>query len=323
MPAISASAPGKVILFGEHAVVYGHPAIAVPVDKVKARAIVQADPRGGPGEVRIQAPGINLDSLLSDLPKENPLAFAVRGVLSHLGINLPPACEIRITSTIPVASGMGSGAAVSVAVVRAFSAFMGSPMRDEEVSALAYEVECIYHGTPSGIDNTVVTYAVPVYFAREHPIETLAVPKPFTLLIGDTGISSPTSIAVGDVRQAWQKNPTLYEHCFSAIGEISRRARQWIESGNLQALGALMNDNHALLQKIGVSSPELDRMVEAAISAGASGAKLSGAGRGGNMIALATPEDAPDIARALYNVGASNVIITEVRGPTTSRDVAG
>jgi mevalonate kinase len=323
MPAIAASAPGKVILFGEHAVVYGHPAIAVPVDKVMARAAVQANPRGTSGEVRILAPAINLDSQLKDLPSENPLAFAVRGVLSRLGINRPPACEIRITSTIPIASGMGSGVAVSVAVIRAVSAFMGSPMPDNEVSELAYEVERIYHGTPSGIDNTVVTYAVPVYFARGRPLETLAVPAPFTVVIGDTGISSPTSIAVGDVRRAWQENTVQYEQWFTDIGEISQRARQCIEAGKPQELGSLMTQNHALLQQIGVSSPELDRLVEVAISAGASGAKLSGAGRGGNMIALAGSADASEISRALLEAGASHVIVTEVKVPQAVRIASG
>jgi mevalonate kinase len=108
--------------------------------------------------MHIQAPAIGLDASLNDLPPEHPVAAAVNGVLSTLGATRPPACSLRITSTIPVASGLGSGAAVSVAIIRALSAFLGHPLRDEQVSALAFEVEKLHHGTPSGIDNTVITY---------------------------------------------------------------------------------------------------------------------------------------------------------------------
>ena len=109
MPAISATAPGKIILFGEHAVVYGRPAIAVPVQQVRARVVVTARPRGQPGEVRVLAPDIGLDARLADLSENQPLAKVIRSVLSALGISFPPACTVRVTSTIPVAAGMGSG----------------------------------------------------------------------------------------------------------------------------------------------------------------------------------------------------------------------
>ncbi|MBN1148999.1 MAG: hypothetical protein JXA78_17205, partial [Anaerolineales bacterium] len=141
MPAIYATAPGKVILFGEHAVVYGRPAIAAPLNQLKARAAVSADPRAAPGTLRIQAPDVNLDALLDELPADHPLARAVSCVLAELGIQRPPACKLRITSSIPLAAGLGSGAAVSVAIIRALSAFLGRPLPAERVSALAYEVE--------------------------------------------------------------------------------------------------------------------------------------------------------------------------------------
>src|SRR5512146_2592486 len=118
MPAITATAPGKIILFGEHAVVYGRPAIAVPVNGVRARVVVSANPRGGPGEVRIQAPDIHLDAQARNLPPEHPIRSAVWSVFSALGISHPPALNLRVTSTIPLAAGLGSGAAVSVAIIR-------------------------------------------------------------------------------------------------------------------------------------------------------------------------------------------------------------
>jgi len=119
-------------------------------------------------------------------------------------------------------------------------------------------------------------------------------------------------IAVGDVRKAWESNPVQYENIFAQNGQISQEIRQSIENGKIEEIGLLMNENHALLQKIDVSSPELDRLVTAAMSAGALGAKLSGGGRGGNMIALATPENAARVADALIASGAPRTIINEV-----------
>jgi len=312
MPAITATAPGKIILLGEHAVVYGQPAIAVPVTQVRARAILTANPRAKPGSLRIQAPNIGLEADLDELGPDHPLAAAVRLVLKELGIEQPPACTLRITSTIPVAAGLGSGAAVSVALIRALSAFLGKPIQGERLSSLTFEIEKLHHGTPSGIDNTVITYAKPVFFIKGETIETLDVPHPFTILIGDTGIASPTAAAVGDVRRAWQADPITYEGIFAAIGQIARSGRIAIETGQIESLGLLMDENQELLKKLKVSSPELEALVDAARQAGAAGAKLSGGGRGGNMIALVSNQNASRVAQALGGAGAKQVIQTEV-----------
>ena len=315
MPAYSASAPGKIILFGEHAVVYGFPAIAAPVLQVRAKAIASADPRGIPGTVRLKALDLGLETTLADLPVEHPLAAVLWKAAAAMQLSHIPACSIQVSSSIPMAGGMGSSAAVSVAILRAFSALVGHPLSDEQVSQLAYEVEVIQHGTPSGIDNTVITYARPVYFIKGKPIETLQVKRPFTLVIGDTGVQSPTADVVNDVRQAWEKAPDQVEGIFEHIGAIATAAREAIQQGSVEALGPLMEENQALLRKLGVSSAELDGLVETAHSAGAAGAKLSGAGRGGNMIALATLENGEEIARALKEAGAVRTIITEIRTP--------
>jgi mevalonate kinase len=261
-----------------------------------------------------------LETTLGELPDADPLAVAIQGTLGELGIDRPPALTVRITSTIPVAAGLGSGAAVSVAVIRGVSAFLGHPLKAERVSALAYEVEKVHHGTPSGIDNTVVTYAMPVYFVRETTpgsglsarIETFKVERPFTVVIGDTGVASPTAITVGDVREAREKDPLGYEAMFEAIERMVESAREAIESGRTEALGPLMDENQAVLAEMGVSSPELERLVEAARQAGARGAKLSGGGRGGNMIALAPEGEARQIAGALEEAGAVRTIVSTV-----------
>ncbi len=317
MPAFTATAPGKIILFGEHAVVYGRPAIAVPVASVKARAVVSADLRAAPGQVRLQAPDIGLEANLDKLPETHPLAAAARAVLAALGLNRSPACLLRVTSTIPVASGLGSGAAVTVALARAYSAFLGQPLSDEQVSALTFEIEKLHHGTPSGIDNTVITYAMPVYFQRradEAPlIETFNVPQPFQVVIGDTGVHSPTAVSVGDVRKAWLVDTERYECLFDEIGSISQAARKAIEAGQPFDLGPLMDENQVLLRQTGVSSPELDRLVQAAKSGGALGAKLSGGGRGGNMIALVEDRAVSGVVQALQEAGAVRCLVTQVK----------
>ena len=306
----SSSAPGKIILFGEHAVVYGRPALAVPVTQVQATATVSENSRGG---VWIEAPNIALSSALSQLAPDHPLVAVINSVFSTLSITRPPACTVYLQSTIPVASGLGSGAAVSVAIIRALSAFLGQPLSDPQVNGLAFQAEKLYHGTPSGIDNTVVTYARPVYFVKGQPIKTFRVGASFTLVIGDTGISAPTKESVGAVRRLREADPTRWEKVFSQVGEIVWDARQAIERGDTAALGTLMDANHALLQEMTVSCAELDLLTEAAHKAGALGAKLSGGGRGGNMIALVLKEKASTMAETLLAAGAKRTIITTVR----------
>ena len=302
-------APGKIILFGEHAVVYGRPALAVPVTQVHADVEVTDSARPG---IWIDAPEVDLQAELNTLPSDHPLATVIHSFLFLWRVSPFPNLEIKITATIPVASGLGSGAAVTVALARALAAHLDRPMTDEELNAFAYEIEKLHHGTPSGIDNSVVTYVRPVYFVRGQPIETFNVGEPFTIVIADTGISAPTRESVGDVRRLWMEEPSRWERIFDKIGDISSAARRAIEAGTLNTLGELMNENHTLLQTLTVSSPELDRLVETARKAGALGAKLSGGGRGGNMIALVPMKIAETVSFSLREAGAKNTIITNV-----------
>ena len=304
-----ASASGKIILFGEHAVVFGRPALAVPVRQVHADVEVQASSRPG---IWIEAPEVDLHAELNTLPSDHPVASVIHNFLFLWRVSPFPNLDIRIDSTIPVASGLGSGAAVTVALTRALASHLEHSITDEEVNAFAYEIEKLHHGTPSGIDNTVITYASPVYFIKGKPIETFRVGKPFTIVIGDTGIHAPTKESVGDVRKLWEANGPQWENVFDRVGEIARTAREVIEKGDTDKMGQLMDQNHALLQEMTVSSRELDTLVAAARQAGALGAKMSGGGRGGNMIALVPPELAGRVSESLLQAGAQSVIITRV-----------
>jgi len=305
---ITASAPGKIILFGEHAVVYGRPAIAAPVTQVQAQVSIEKSSGG----LTIRATDQNQIYRYAEIEPTHPLGTIVQLTLAALGVATPPDAILTITSSIPIASGLGSGAAVSTAIARALAAYYGQALNATIISQLVYQVEKIHHGTPSGIDNTVIAYAQPVYFVRDKVLETFNVPSPFKIAIGDTGIGSPTRIAVGDVRTAWQADPTKFEKLFDGCGRIADQARSVIESGKPEGLGALMNENQTLLRELTVSSPDLERLIEAALKGGALGAKLSGGGRGGNMIALVTDASEESVKSALLHAGAKRVITTTV-----------
>jgi mevalonate kinase len=193
-----ASAPGKIILFGEHAVVYGRPALAVPVMQVYADVDVSDSSDRG---IWIESPAVKLRAELNTLPFTHPIAATINNLFFLLRTSPFPNLNIKISSTIPVASGLGSGAAVTIALTRALSSHLRRAMKDEDVNAFTYDIERLHHGTPSGIDNTVITYAKPVYFVKGQPIETFKVGQPFTFVIADTGIPAPTNESVGDVRR--------------------------------------------------------------------------------------------------------------------------
>ncbi|MBN2256890.1 MAG: mevalonate kinase [Anaerolineaceae bacterium] len=312
MPAIYAYAPGKVILTGEHAVVYGRPAIAVPVHEVRVRAAIQANPTDSKGTVHILAPDISLDTVLNDMPADHPMSIIFREVQKELGIEHLPALTLTVTSTIPIAAGLGSGAAISVAISRVLSSFLGAPLPEESISRIAFETDHFYHGTPSGIDNTVISYGRMVFFIRGKPIEMLANPLAFTLVIADSGKKSLTGKVVHDLRTRVEIDPARYQAIFDRSEIISRSAREAIEQGDHTRLGTLLSDNHFLLQQLAVSTAHLDLLVKTAMEAGALGAKLSGAGCGGNIIALVDANSAKSIASALRSAGAVNTIITTV-----------
>ncbi|MGQ9550085.1 MAG: mevalonate kinase [Roseiflexus sp.] len=309
-----ASAPGKIILCGEHAVVYGRPAIALPLADVRARVIITPGMLGS--GICFDAPDLGRRWLIASAPHD-PLSELTLATLRRFGVPDMPDIKIAITSDIPIASGMGSGAAIATAIVRALASAFRRDLSAAEVSALVYESEQRYHGTPSGIDNTVIAYEQAIWFQRRseppHQIEPLAIALPFVLLIGDTGVRSATRLPVGEVRRRWAENPSRYEALFDAVADIVHQVRRALSKGDRAALGSLLDHNQALLEEIGVSSPELERLIAAARRAGAHGAKLSGGGWGGVMIALVEPEIAQQVREALQAAGAARVVETVVR----------
>lgn len=326
-PLAEATAPGKVILFGEHAVVYGRPALAAPVTGLRARAVVVAGdglagdgltevaPAGDGADMRLIAADLGRATTLSAARTDNPLAATVRLVERHAGRPLPRGVTLTVTSAIPIASGLGSGAAIAVAVIRALGVLGQLPLTREDVSALAYEIERLHHGTPSGIDNTVIAFEQPVYFVRQSPanhIEPFRPARPLRLVIADTGVHSATKDVVGDVRRRWEADRARFEAIFDACGRLADAGRTALEAGDLAEVGRLMTANHEQLVAMTVSSAALDRLVEVALGAGALGAKLSGAGRGGNLIALVDAAGEAEVCAALQAAGAARLFRSDV-----------
>lgn len=313
------SAPGKAILVGEHAVVYGLPAIAIPLAGVRARASSRAADQ--PLTIfaeDLPRPPLTLQAVQAD-PKD-PLALMAWLTMRRLGVERVQG-EIRISSEIPIASGLGSGAAVSAALGRAIARMLSADISDDDLSRLVFEVEKLHHGTPSGIDNTVVVHEKPLYFVKDRPPAFVDIASPLRFVLADSGIAALTRDAVADVRALRQSQPAATARIFAAIGEIVNEARGCIERGDRLRLGELMTANHRLLGALSVSSAALDRLVAAALKAGALGAKLSGGGRGGVIVAL-SDEDAVDrLCQALYEAGAKRVMQT-VAGPGSHHDDA-
>jgi mevalonate kinase len=232
-------------------------------------------------------------------------------LLDHLH-RTPPDANITLRSDIPLASGMGSGAAITTALFRLLLDSLDTSLPNDQLNDLVYEVEKIHHGTPSGVDNTVIVFEQPIYFTRGKPIERLNIAKPFSLLIADTGISASTKIAVADVRSLYNADMQSVAKLLDSIGELVAGGRNAIESGDFSTLGSIMNENHKQLQSLTVSSSELDRLVNVAQSVGALGAKLSGGGRGGNMIALVSADKVAYVQAQLLAAGAVKVYQTVV-----------
>jgi mevalonate kinase len=322
-------APGKILLVGEHAVVYGHPAIAIPLRGVRARAEVELTRNGeielasdelprlsaGAGTAPGRRGGEEASGPGQDRASERlaPLVRLAGSVLEVFG-EQKQGLRIRVHSTIPMRRGMGSGAAVAVALVRGICGALGRRLDVDQVWELALEAEREFHGNPSGVDCAVVARGEPIYFVRGKPPQEISVgANHFRFVVADTGIESPTAGVVEEVRSARERERARFDSYFWELGSMASVAREAIRSGASTELGVCMTQAHSILQRVGVSCPELDRLVEVALRNGALGAKLSGAGRGGAMIALLEDEaDEEALATQLRLAGAESTITTSL-----------
>jgi hydroxymethylglutaryl-CoA reductase len=290
---------GKIILFGEHAVVYGSRSIAAPVPLAIRARVVDSD-----DGVWLVIPRWGVEQPLRSDPKvrhsfEEPAAT----ILEELGLT-DRAMRIEVYPEIPRAMGLGGSAAVAVAIIRALDRHFELGLSNDEINDLAFRCEKVAHGTPSGIDNTVATFGQPLLYRKGEPprIEPLEFPEPITFVIGMTGVESLTAKMVARVREGREKNGDVYNTIFKGIDALTLQAIEAIKRHDLPRLGELMNVCQGLLNGLQVSSWELEELIQIARENGALGAKLTGGGGGGSMIALC-PDNSAEVMRAMRAAG--------------------
>jgi mevalonate kinase len=307
---VVASAPAKVILFGEHFVVYGEPALVVAIDK---RAYVKVENRSDK-RLCLRSTKLNLAGYFENgiftieqgdakegKLKFEPVMMVVEKVLEKYGEKV--GLNVEINSTVPVGAGLGSSAAIVAAATAAVGTLLNVKMPREDAFRIALEAEKTVHGTPSGIDPAVATFGGTLLFQIDTGFKPLDVAIDIPLVIGDTGVERSTRSQVEKVRETREKYPQVVEPMMEAAREIVLRAIEALKENDLETLGGLMNMNHALLYGIGVSAESLEWLIHAARKAGALGAKLTGAGGGGCMIALSRKETLEQVLEAVQRAG--------------------
>ena len=300
----SGGAHAKAILLGEHAAVYGAPALAIPLHGLGVAA--QAAP----------ATGIHLESELFSGPAYDaparlwPVLTAVRAALDQQ--DAVTGTIVRIRSSIPYERGLGSSAAVAAAVVRAIADLAQQPLSPESLYGIVQEAERVAHGNPSGLDARAVTATSPIRF-QQGAAAPVAVGRSLVFTLADSGASGSTARAVAQVRERRSTDRAGTDTLISRIAELTEAAAEDLTHGDAPALGQRMNQTHELLTTLGVSDQRLDALVSAARAAGSAGAKLTGGGQGGCIIALADDaEHAEELGRALRGAGAPRTWTTTV-----------
>lgn len=302
---VEASAPGKMILFGEHSVVYGKPAVVLAIDR---RAKVYAEKRTDK-KIFIDADNLGFSGYF-----EGDEYHAVRGkawrgrnlaalnvsarkTMEYLGVE--GGVNLKVRSMIPIAVGLGSSAAICVTTVSAVERLFDAGLKNEEISKLAFEGETIIHGKPSGVDNNVSTYGGVLSYDKENGIKRHKLEKNIPFIIGNTKKKRSTKKMVENVAALKERNPVEMEKILNSMGLIAESGLEALMKADINRIGDLMDLNHGLLSAIGVSTMKLEILCHTSRNNGALGAKLTGAGGGGCMIALAEEPDIPNIERAI------------------------
>lgn len=291
-----ATAAGKVILLGEHAVVYGKHALALPIADAVSASVTPGD-----ADSVVTIPEWGVSETVDQ--ETTGVGAAVSLIVRQLGL-AGNGYSVHVNSQLPRAMGLGSSASIAVAILRAFDAALDLGLDDARVNAIAFACEELAHGTPSGVDNTIATYAMPMLFRKAGSLKmkTLELPEPPPIVIACSNQRGLTRDQVAAVRSRHDGNPQRYDALFDEMDALSQAGAEALASSDFAELGALMNICHGLLNAIEVSTPELESMVAIARAAGAAGAKLTGSGGGGSIVALC-PGRISDVVNALESAG--------------------
>ncbi len=292
---------GKVILFGEHFVVFGIPSIVSAIDKATTCTVERWDGEGWYlDDKRPETPGYKKEKL--DQQRDS-----ISRVLKAAGVDTARnPIKIKLEGDLVAASGIGASAASCVALARALSKEFNLDFSDEKINEIAFEGEKGYHGVPSGVDNTAATYGGLIWFVKGQPniIDLLKVKEPVEIIIANTGLVTNTAAAVAGVKERKEKNPEKYDEIFNKARALANEAREALLVFDMENVGEMMDKNHELLQAIEVSCKELDLLVEIARDNGAYGAKMTGGGLGGNIVALTPGEKLQNkVAQAIESEG--------------------
>ncbi|TXT65200.1 MAG: putative Mevalonate kinase [Promethearchaeota archaeon] len=305
MKSVKSISPGKSILFGEHAVVYGYPAIAMAVS-ITSSAIIR----------ELKDPNLIIDL------KDNDLIIEVSD-LKELISNIPSKysqygrcleifqkrfdlqienIEIILQSELFPGAGLGSSASLSVALVSALNSYYETGLEKNGINEIAYELEKIIHGTPSGIDNTITTFGNAIYYQKSE-FNFIDLTREIPLLITYSNIEHNTKEAIDRIRNLKEKNPQKVQKILKNIGKITEEAKKELQRGNYQEIGELMNLNQKYLAELKVSNKAISQIVDISTQNGAYGSKLTGAGLGGCVISIGEKDMLKNIADILKDQG--------------------
>jgi mevalonate kinase len=301
---------GKVILFGEHFVVHGVPGIVSAIDSSTDAIVTRAESGLTIKDERKTAKGYSEEKRLQQIE-------SIERMLIAMGLDSKLAFDMWIGGSLPGFSGLGASAASSVAIARAISEELNLALSNERINQIAYEAEIAYAGNPSGIDNTAATFGGLMWFKKNPAgvpdfVERLNVQGQIEIVICSTGKVANTKAMVEGVAERKKANPAKYDVLFKQAESIAVAGRKALEAGNLLEVGELMNKNHQILQEIGVSSVELDHLVDVARKQGAIGAKLTGGGGGGCMVALTPGESLQAKVANAFKTEGLEVLTTKI-----------
>ena len=306
--AVGASAAGKIILLGEHAVVYGRYALALPIPDAVTAFVAKNENRT---TLTVRDWGLHA---IVDQNCTDGIDAAINLILERLGVATSN-FSIEVSSVLPRGMGLGSSAAIVVAITRAVAACKKVEIDDAAVNEIAFACEVLAHGTPSGVDNTMSCYGEPMLFRNSGKLdmEILQLDRMPPLVIGYSHDSGPTHEQVAGVRSRYEQDRPRYEAIFDQIDDISRAGATLLKAQQYHELGQSMNICHGLLNALQVSTPDLENMVSLARCSGAAGAKLTGAGGGGSIVALC-PGTEDDVRTALQQAGYKTLLATAAGG---------
>jgi mevalonate kinase len=336
------SAPAKIILFGEHGVNRQQPALATAVDlRTYCRVAVTADgcyrlQSGKQHEVgelaQLQSFKDKIDKLRAEQKLDEiretardffaPARYVLAYQLGQLSPNALPGLDIVWRSTLPIGSGLGSGAAATTSMVQAISGAFNLEISKEAIVQAAWQGDIIAHGgVASSLDSSTATYGGLIRYTVARGAELLPTGAALSIVIGDTRVQHNTAALNTHVRRWLEEEPVRMHH-FRDMGWIVHRATTALQRDDHESLGNLMNLHQLLQEKLGTSVPEAERLINAALEAGALGAKISGSGGGGIIIALVEPERMDAVATAIGQAGGRAYKVTSATAGVRLEDVS-